>query len=448
MTVLIEKRIAELVKEAGGRVFYVGGYVRDKLIGIENKDVDIEVHGLEPDRLYEILKTLGEPLEYGSSFAVYSLKDYDIDIALPRKEKAIGKGHRDFEIEVDPFIGYEGAARRRDFTMNAIMEDVLSGEIIDPFGGREDLEKGIIRHINDRSFVEDPLRVLRAAQFASRFEFEIAPETVNLCSGIDITTLSKERIEEELKKALVKGKKPSLFFECLKEMGQLDHWFREVKELIGLKQDPIYHPEGDVFVHTMEVIDNGVRYRDKVSDPYLFELLCLTHDFGKIPASELVNGRIHAYGHETAGLPLIEDFLDRITNNTAVHKYVLNMVPLHMKPNAIAHARSAIKTCNRMFDEALAPEDLIYFSMCDTCHIIEGEEFSGNSGFLFGRLKTYEEYMARPYVSGQDLIDNGLTPDGSFSDILAYAHKLRLAGIDKKDALKQTLAYAGKHRHS
>ena len=194
----------------------------------------------------------------------------------------------------------------------------------------------------------------------------------------------------------------------------------------------------------MEVIDNGAGYRDKVSDPYPFMLLCLCHDFGKIATTEKINGRIHAYGHEKEGLPIIEDFLERITGNLAVHRYVLNMVPLHMKPNAVAHAGSAVKVTNRMFDEALAPEDLIYFSMSDTCHIIEGDSFEGNSAFLFERLKIYREYMARPYVTGQDLIDSGLRPDESFSEILAYSHKLRLAGIVKEDALKQTLAYAAK----
>ena len=444
MSGLIEKRIAERVKEAGGRTFYVGGYVRDRLLGIENKDIDIEVHGVVPEKLYDILSSLGEVLIYGNSFGVYALKGYDIDIAMPRKEKAIGRGHRDFEIDIDPFIGHKEAARRRDFTINSLMEDVLSGEIVDSFNGEDDLKKGIIRHIDDRSFVEDPLRVLRSCQFASRFGFEIAPETIELCRSIDITVLSRERVEEELKKAIVRGDKPSLFFEYLKKMDQLSYWFKEVKDLIGLKQDPIYHPEGDVFIHTMEVIDNGSRYRDKVSDPYLFMLLCLCHDFGKIVTSETINGRIHAYGHEKEGLPLVAEFLNRITSNAAVHRYVLNMVPLHMKPNAVAHAKSAVKVTNRMFDEAIEPLDLIYFSMSDTCRIMEGEEFDGDSDFLFERMKIYEEYMARPYVSGQDLIDNGLEPDESFSEILEYAHKLRLAGIGKPDALKQTLSYARK----
>ena len=135
-------RIAEKVKDAGGRAFYVGGYVRDRLLSIENKDLDIEVHGIEPQKLYAILEEFGKPETVGSSFGVYMLRGYDVDIAMPRKETATGKGHRDFEITVDPFIGYEKAARRRDFTVNAMMEDVLTGEVVDPFHGREDLENG------------------------------------------------------------------------------------------------------------------------------------------------------------------------------------------------------------------------------------------------------------------------------------------------------------------
>jgi tRNA nucleotidyltransferase (CCA-adding enzyme) len=173
--------IAEYVSRAGGRTFYVGGFVRDRILGIDNKDVDIEVHGIAPEELFTILEKVGEPLAYGKSFGVFALKGEDIDIAMPRRERAVGKGHRDFEIDVDPFIGTEQAARRRDFTMNALMEDVLTGEIIDHFGGQQDLKDGIIRHIDPVTFVEDPLRVLRGAQFAARFKFAIADETAELC---------------------------------------------------------------------------------------------------------------------------------------------------------------------------------------------------------------------------------------------------------------------------
>ena len=440
--------IAEKVRKNGGRAFYVGGFVRDKLLELENKDIDIEVHGIGPARLLELLKEVGEPLSYGSSFGIYSLKGCGIDIAMPRKEHATGSGHRDFEVFVDPFIGTEEAARRRDFTVNALMEDVLTGEIIDHFGGRNDLQRKLLRHIDGRSFAEDPLRVLRGAQFAARFGFSAAPETVELCRGIDVSTLSRERVEEELKKGLLKGSRPSVFFETLRSMGQLGVWFPELEALIGIEQDPKFHPEGDVWVHTMEVVDRGAAFLGEVSDPYAFMLLCLLHDIGKITSTEEKDGRIHAYGHEIAGQPMIEDFLRRITNESAVIDYVLNMVPLHMKPNMKAYSKASVKSTNKMFDEAAAPKDLIYFAMADKPVVSGDTPFSGDPDFLFERLKVYEETMAKPYVMGRDLIEAGLEPGEYFADVLAYAHKLRLACIPKPSALKQTLAYARKYAHS
>lgn len=447
----IAERIAEKVKAAGGRTFYVGGFVRDKMLGIDNKDVDIEVHGIEPEKLWQILNETGEPVSFGQSFGIYSLKGEEIDIAMPRREKALAaadgaRRHRDFDVEVDPFIGTYEAARRRDFTINALMEDVLTAEIIDHFGGMKDLRDKIIRHIDPETFVEDPLRVLRAAQFAARFDFRVAPETVELCRGIDLSALSRERVEEEMKKALLKADKPSIFFEVLREMDQLEHWFPELKQLIGIEQDPIYHPEGDVWTHTMEVIDRAAAYRDKTSDPYAFMLLALTHDLGKIEATEFVKGRIHAYEHEIKGIPLVESFLHRLTAERSVISYVLNMVPLHMRPNIAAYSKPALKSTNRMFDSAVAPEDLIYFASADHPVFCGSDAFTGDNDFLFDRLEEYRKTMAKPYVMGRDLIAAGLEPGEDFSEFLDFAHKLRLAGIDKGSALKQVLSYAGKAR--
>lgn len=442
----IAEKIAEYVKADGGRTYYVGGFVRDRLLGLDNKDVDIEVHGIEPDRLYSILEKVGRPVAFGKSFGVYALRNENIDIAMPRRERAVGRGHRDFEVDVDPYIGTKQAAGRRDFTVNAIMEDVLTGEIIDHFGGQHDLSAGIIRHINSGTFVEDPLRVLRAAQFAARFEFEIAVETIDLCRSIDLSALSKERVEEELKKALLKAAGPSIFFESLRKMNQLGCWFPEMELLIGLEQDPFYHPEGDVWVHTMEVIDRAAAYRDKVSDPFCFMLLALTHDFGKALTSKVSekDGRIHSYRHETEGLQLAESFVKRITNEKDVITYVKNMVPLHMKPNVAAHSKPSLKSTNKMYDAAIAPKDLIYFAMADRPLFAGEDSFDSDYAFLFERLQKYEKIMARPHVTGQDLIAEGLEPGESFSEILRYAHKLRLAGIDKDSAMKQVMAYARK----
>ncbi len=435
------EEIAKAVRTMGGRTFYIGGFVRDRILGIPTKDVDIEIYGVEPEKLHEILQQLGEVKTIGKNFGIYSLRGYDIDIALPRQEKNTGRGHRDFEVFTDPFLGTETAARRRDFTINAMLEDVLTGEVIDHFEGLEDLRKGILRHIDDESFVEDPLRVLRAAQFAARFNFTVAPETIRLCQGIDLSSLPAERIETELHKGLCKSRQPSKFFLILREMNQLETWFHEVKQLIGLEQDPVFHPEGDVWTHTMIVLDKAAEYRDRTSNPFGFMLLALTHDFGKIETTEVINGRIHAYGHEEAGKSAISTFLHRITGKRELIKYVLNMAALHMKPNMAAYGKAKIKSTNRMFDEAASPEDLIAFSVIDkSSEAFEGERHS-NLQFLNQRLEIYREYMARPYVKGQDLIDAGIQPDENFRETLEYAHKLRLAGVDKEDALKQAIAF-------
>ena len=431
------REIAEKVSAAGGRAFFVGGFVRDRLMCIENKDIDIEVHGIDVKALRKILSSSGEILEMGESFGIFSLKGTDIDVAMPRRERATGSGHRDFDVSVDPFIGTEKAAERRDFTVNALMEDVLTGEIIDHFGGRLDLEKGILRHVNDTSFPEDPLRVLRLAQFSARFGFRVHESTKELCRKIDLSALSKERVEGEMKKALLKAERPSVFFEVLNEAGGLDFWFPEIKSLQGIPQNPEFHPEGDVWVHTMEVLDRSAEYRERVSMPFSFMMSALCHDLGKIEATEEINGVIHAYAHERAGLPIVKNFLSRLTNEKDVISYVLNMTLLHMKPVVLTKASSSRKSFNKLFDESVSPTDLIFLAVSDN-----GEKDEGAENYLFERLRDFNEIMSRPFVQGKDLVEAGLAPDKSFSEILRYAHKLRLAGVEKESALKQTLSFA------
>lgn len=440
------QRVAQLVAAKGGRTFYVGGFVRDRLLGKENKDVDIEVHGITPQCLKEILDSLGQRITIGESFGVFNLKGYSLDIAMPRKEEVKGLGHRDFDIIVDPFIGTEAAAKRRDFTFNALMQDVLTNQIVDHFGGQEDLRSGILRHVNDESFADDPLRVLRAAQFASRFQFQVADSTIPLCSRMELRHLPRERIEGELKKALLKAERPSIFFEVLRQMDQLDVWFPELKALIGVPQNPVYHAEGDVWNHTMMVLDEAAKLRHRAANPYWFMLAALSHDFGKAVCTEEKNGVLHAYEHESKGLSIAKGFLRRLTGETKLLEYVLNMTQLHMKPNTVANARSSVKVTTRMFDQAVDPEGLICIALADDRGRITQKPNTDNEAFLYERLDIFRELMSRPYVMGRDLIDAGLKPGAEFAELLVYAHKLRLAGIDKESALAQTLGYARRIR--
>ena len=332
------RRIAQEVQPLGGSVYYVGGCVRDRLLGRESKDLDIEVHGVTPQQLEAVLDRMGGRRTVGVSFGVYGLAGCGLDIAMPRREAAVGRGHRDFTVEVDPWLGPERAARRRDFTVNALMEDVLTGRVLDHFRGLRDLRRGVLRHVDDRTFPEDPLRVLRGAQFAARFGFTAAPETIALCRGIDLSALPPERVEGELRKALLQAERPSLFFETLRDMGQLSHWFPEVEALIGVPQEPRFHREGDVWTHTMLVLDHAAALRSRAQQPFPFMLAALCHDLGKPAATEYVRGRIHAYDHESAGVPLADALVRRIVGEKAAAAYVRNMVQLHMKPNALVGA--------------------------------------------------------------------------------------------------------------
>ena len=439
------RRLAVLVAQNGGTAYYVGGYVRDLLMHRDNKDIDIEIHGIRPAKLEALLDSLGPRIAIGESFGIYALKGYSLDIALPRTEHNRGRGHRDFDIFTDPFIGTYKAAERRDFTINALMQNILTGEIVDCFGGVDDLKNGVLRHISDKTFVEDPLRVLRAAQFAARFNFAVARETKNLCRTMDISALPKERVFGELKKALLKSDSPSVFFKTLRDMNCLSVWFGELERTIGVEQSPEHHPEGDVFNHTMLVVDAAAKLREKAANPLGFMLAALCHDFGKtLCTARGEDGKIHAIGHETLGLPLIKTFLHRLTDERELIRYVLNLCENHMRPNMLAAGNSSVKATNKMFDSAFDPTALICLAECDTAGKAALCGYKNNTAFLTERLGIYNEYMSRPYVTGRDLIAAGLEPNERFSQYLAHAHKLRLAGVSKQNAMSEILALARK----
>lgn len=437
--------LAKRVADIGGTVYLVGGSVRDELLGIENKDIDIEVFGIHNVELRSILSSLGELQEVGKSFGVYRLKGYNVDIAMPRTERqTTGSGHKNFDIFINPFMSTDEASKRRDITINGLMKNVLTNEIIDHWGGLNDIDKKVIRHINSDTFIEDPLRVFRVAQFAARLGFIVDKDTVKLCSKIDTSTLSKERVFEETSKALLKSNKPSIYFESLREMNQLSTWFNELQDLIGIKQNSNYHKEGDAWVHTMMVIDEASTVRDKAEHKLGFMLSALCHDFGKaVTVSIDENGEYHSYRHEDHGVPIAEKFISRLTNKKDTMEYVLNMVENHMKPNMKADNKSRVKSTNRMFYESICPNDLILLAKCDEAGKIPKVN-TGNYGWLLERLKVYNDTMSKPFVQGRDLIQAGLKPSKKFSELLELATKLRLAGIEKEQALKQVLAVARK----
>ena len=257
------KVVAEVVKQAGGRALLVGGCVRDELLGLEPKDFDIECFGISGPDLQAALAKRFELDLVGISFGVIKLKHLDIDVAMPRRETKLGLGHRAFGMEYDPTLTIEEASARRDFTVNAIYKDPLTDEILDPWNGRADLRNRILRHVSPH-FVEDPLRVLRGMQFVARFDLTPAQETIEVCRGMAPEGLAPERLFGEWKKLLTQGVKISKGLNLLKDVGWVKY-YPELERLIGCKQDPEWHPEGDVWNHTCCCLDAFAKERNRGS---------------------------------------------------------------------------------------------------------------------------------------------------------------------------------------
>ena len=446
--IAMARRIAAAVDAAGGRCYFVGGCVRDRVLGRALKDIDMEVHGVPVRTLEAILDSLGERLTMGASFGIMGLRHYALDIAMPRLETATGHGHRDFAVCVDPYLGEERAARRRDFTMNALMENVLTGELLDFFGGLADIRRGVIRHVDDASYLEDPLRALRAAQFAARFQFPIAEETRALSAKAALSALPGERVMGELEKALLQAERPSIFFEELRAMHLLSCWFPELEALIGVLQNPAFHPEGDVWNHTMRVLDAAAALRGESTRPLWFQLAALCHDLGKAVTTEARDGVLHAYGHETAGVPLAKRFLSRLTRETKCIQYVQNMVELHMEPNKLAHHALRAKSFMRLFDRALCPEDLLLLARADVlgCGREERAQDREAQRRLSEMLALYHARVNAPGLAGRDLLDAGAEPGPLLGEALAYARKLRLSGAPLEEQRRQALAWLRKRQ--
>ena len=439
------REIARGAADLGGRAYYVGGMVRDRILGKEAVDIDMEIHGIPGSSLDALLARLGDVSGTGLDYGIRGLKGYDIDIALPRRERAVGPSHRDFETVFDPWMGTKEAASRRDFTINAMMEDILTGEVVDHFGGRKDLAGRILRHVNDGQFAEDPLRVLRGAGFAARFNLTAAPETAALMKNMDLTVLPGERVHEELKKTFSKAERPSLFFETLKELRQMRDWFPEVLALSGIPQDPGRHPEGDVWIHTMLVLDGAAALKDRASRPEAFLFSALAHDFGKATATRSSGGRIHAYGHEEAGAPPAARLLSRLGAGRKITEYVTDMVKRHMAPGMYVRSGSREKAYMKLFDASVCPEDLLLLSKADrtagrgSAGEAETAAESGTDRLLSEMLGLYRRRIEQPGISGADLIAMGLQPGPKFRDMLILARKLQLYGVSRSESLRQIM---------
>jgi tRNA nucleotidyltransferase (CCA-adding enzyme) len=434
--------LAEAVKDEGGRALLVGGCVRDILMQRTPKDWDLEVYGLEPANLRRVLDRFGPVNVVGEAFTVYKL-GRDLDVSIPRRERKTGRGHRGFVIEGDALMSIEEASRRRDFTINAILMDPVTTEIIDPFDGRIDIENRILRVVSSDTFVEDSLRVLRGAQFAARFEFDIDPRTIETCRNIDVTDLPAERIWGELEKLLLRSVRPSVGLEWLVKLRVVEQLFPEIGSLIGVPQDPDWHPEGDVFVHTQLVVD---RAREEIDDlsharQVTVMLAALAHDFGKPPTTEFLEGHWRSRGHEEAGVPPTTAFLDRINVHTIdgydVRSQVIALVREHLKPGEFYKKRDEVGDgAFRRLAKRCEP-DLLY-------RVAKADSLGRNADWV-QREKWYDaeaqEWFIRrvreldiersapaPILLGRHLLEMGLTPGPRIGEVTREVYEMQLDG--------------------
>jgi len=340
------RQICIAVRDAGGRALIVGGWVRDQLLGHPSTNIDIEVFGVPPARLRQLLEPFGRVEAVGESFQVYKLGD--IDVSLPRRDSKAGRGHRGFIVVGDPDLSIAEAARRRDFTVNAISWDPLSGEYLDPFNGRVDLERRCLRVVDPATFPDDSLRVLRAVQLAARFEFTIDDRTAALCRRIALDDLPAERIWGEFEKLLLLAARPSIGWALALDLGIVAALFPELRALAGCPQEPEWHPEGDVWVHTLQVVDRArTRIADLARAQQLTVMLgAVCHDLGKPLTTAFIEGRIRSMNHEEQGVAPATALLDRLNVHSIdgydVRKQVLGITAQHLKPGSWYKVRDQV----------------------------------------------------------------------------------------------------------
>jgi tRNA nucleotidyltransferase (CCA-adding enzyme) len=434
--------LAAAVREMNGRAMLVGGCVRDELMGAEPKDWDLEVYGIEPADLRELLDSFGKVDVVGDAFAVYKV-DTDLEVSIPRRERKTGMGHRGFVIEGDPQMSFEEACSRRDFTINAILKDPLTGEFVDPVRGRQDIHDETLRMVSTATFAEDSLRVLRATQFAARFGFEVESETAELCKTTDVSDLPKERIWGEFQKLLLRASRPSIGMKLLYEFQVVDQIFPELSSLIGVPQEPEWHPEGDVDVHTMLVVDEARKLIDDLDRPRQVAVMlgAVCHDFGKPPTTEFVDGRIRSRGHDEAGVGPTIAFLDRLGVYTVdgfdVRDQVIQLVRYHLLPGEWYKGKTPVGDgAFRRLARKVEPDLLYRVAKADSLgrnpEWIPKEKWFGSEAqeWFIEKVRDLqvEKKAPGPILMGRHLIDLGLEPGPQFKTILNQVYEMQLDG--------------------
>jgi len=455
----ILQTISEDLVSQHATAIIVGGAVRDHFLSLPVKDYDIEVFGLKNlEQLQAILSGYGSVNLVGKSFGILKLtcEREEVDFSFPRRESKSGSGHRGFDVTVDGEMSFEEAARRRDFTLNAMGYEISSGTFLDPFGGREDIAQQRLRHIDSETFIEDPLRVYRAVQFAARFGYRLATETETLCKEMVekglLDELPKERIYAEFVKLLLKAPKPSLGFELMRDLGIL-RYFPELEAIIDVPQNPKWHPEGDVWIHTIMALDRMQQQLSQISVSsekqklkFLFAILC--HDLGKATTTTIEgDGRIRSIGHEYAGITPTKSFLYRLTHAHDFIESILPLVEYHLKPSQF-YAQGAKSAAIRRLATKVNIEELVLVAKADFLGRNTAEARSGiyEAGeWLLRQAETLQVAATppAPLLQGRNLIALGLHPSPQFGEILNAVYEQQIEG--KLQSQKEALAYVKQH---
>jgi tRNA nucleotidyltransferase (CCA-adding enzyme) len=427
--------IAQAVRQAGGRALVVGGWVRDRLLygpGHEPANVDLEVFGLPGDRLRTLLESFGRVEAVGESFQVYKIGD--IDVSLPRRDSKAGRGHRGFIVSGDPDMSIGEAARRRDFTVNAISWDPLTEEYFDPYDGRGDLERRVLRVVDPQTFGDDSLRVLRAVQLAARFELALDEATAALCREIPLDDLPAERVWREIEKLLF-ARRPSIGLALAMELGIIARLFPELEALADCPQEPEWHPEGDVWVHTLQVIDQARARIDDLPRPQQIAVMlgAVCHDLGKPATTAVIDGRIRSMDHEEQGVRPAAAFLDRLNVRSIdgydVRQQVLGITAQHLKPGSWYKVRDEVGDgAFRRLAHKVDLELLARVAKSDCEGRAPGQfDCSAMDWFLErARALGVEHRPPEPILLGRHVLALGLAPGPRVGEILKAVYEQQL----------------------
>ncbi len=400
----------------------------------DSKDIDLEVYGVDAVRLRQLLEPFGRVETVGESFQVYKMGD--IDVSLPRRESKAGRGHRGFDVTGDPHMSVDEAARRRDFTVNAIAWDPLADEYLDPFDGRGDIARRLLRVVDPARFPDDSLRVLRAVQFAARLEFRLDDEARALCQAIGLDDLPPERVWTEIEKLLF-APRPSIGFILAMELGIVEQLWPEILALAGCPQEPEWHPEGDVWVHTLQVIDQARARIEDLPRPQQIAVMlgAVCHDFGKPATTAVLDGRIRSMDHEEQGVAPTLAFLDRLNLRSIdaydVRQQVVGLVAQHLKPGSWFNVRDEVGDgAFRRLAQKVDLELLARLAKADCLGRRPGTFDCSAMDWFLERARSLgvEHRPPGPILLGRHLLALGLQPGPRVGEILKAVYEQQLDG--------------------